>query len=134
MVHAWDLPVSQKSMKLNNGLLFLQAELSSFYIRSQIISPPKSATLSTSSKPCQTNPSLLIWKTYAFHIVLIDRITLRLRNIDRTINSDFKDLCTVYRIGRMINNHIRLVYYVTKRLWLLNVWLILHTIQNQINK
>jgi len=42
--------VSQKSMKLNNGVIFLWAEVSSFDVRFEIVNPPQSATLSTSLK------------------------------------------------------------------------------------
>lgn len=44
-------PVSKKSMELNDSLFFLQTELASFNIRSQIINPPQSAALPTSLQP-----------------------------------------------------------------------------------
>jgi len=37
-------------MKLNNGAVFLGAEVSSFDVRFEIVNPPQSATLSTSLK------------------------------------------------------------------------------------
>ena len=61
MLHIVRSPVSKKGMKLNNGSLFLQAELSSFYIRSQVISPPQSAALSTSSKSWKTKTNGLLF-------------------------------------------------------------------------
>ena len=42
--------VSEKSMELNNGAVFLQAEVSTFYIRFEVVNPPQSTTLPTSLK------------------------------------------------------------------------------------
>ncbi|RDX57609.1 hypothetical protein CR513_63136, partial [Mucuna pruriens] len=39
-----------RGMELNDCLLFLQAELSSFYVGSEVVSPPKPAALATSLK------------------------------------------------------------------------------------
>ena len=50
-LRALRLPVSKKSVKLNDGLLFLQTELSSFNVWSEVISPPQSAAFPTSLKP-----------------------------------------------------------------------------------
>jgi len=43
-------PVPKKGMELNDCLLFLQAELSSFNVGSKVVSPPQSAALPTSLK------------------------------------------------------------------------------------
>jgi hypothetical protein len=46
------LPVSQKSLKMENHLLFMLGEISTLDPRSKIISPPQSTAFATSPQTC----------------------------------------------------------------------------------
>lgn len=55
----YGLPVSKKSVELNDGLFFLGTKLPSFDIRSKIIGPSQSAALPASLQPYKQTPKIL---------------------------------------------------------------------------
>ena len=48
-------PISNESVELNNCLLFLETEISSFNLRREVINPSQTATLPTSLEPYYCN-------------------------------------------------------------------------------
>lgn len=46
-------PASNANVKAANNVVFFFSKSTMFYIRSQVIQPPKSTTLSTSLEPCK---------------------------------------------------------------------------------